>query len=215
MKGSLAVLRSSIVVFGMLTFFLIIPEGRLESMTTNFSAEPPNLGIASISANKRVVGLNCVMSLGINVTNYGVAAETFNATFYANSSIIHETLNATVDGQNFTIVVFKWTVVGLACGNYSISASITPVINETDLSDNFINDLWIFVTIKGDFNGDKWVDIYDILMFTRAWDWHPVHPCVYPWYPPPINPIVDFNDDGRIDIFEAILLAACYGKHWE
>ena len=215
MKGSLAVLRSLILLFGMLAFSSVIPADRAESMTANFSAESPNLGIASISANKRVVGLNCVMTLGINVTNYGVAAETFNATFYANSSIIHETLNATVDGQNFAIVVFKWTVVGLAYGNYSISASITPLINETDLSDNFIDDLWVFVTIRGDFNGDKWVDIYDILMFTRAWDWPPVHACVYPWYPPPINPIVDFNDDGRIDIFEAILLAASYGKHWE
>ena len=184
-------------------------------MTTNFSAEPPNLGIVGISANKRVVGLNCVMTLGINVTNYGVAAETFNATFYANSSTIHETLNATVDGQNFTTVVFKWTVVGLTYGNYAISASITPVINETDLSDNFIDDLWVFVTIKGDFNGDKRVDIYDAIILANAWSPGGYHIMIYPWYPPPVNPIVDFNDDGRIDIFTAIVFASLYGKHWD
>jgi len=199
----------------MLTFSSIIPAARLESRTTNFSAESPNLGIASISANKRVVGLKCVMTLGINVTNYGVAAETFNATFYANSTIIHETLNVTVDGQSFTIVVFKWTVVGLAYGNYSISASITPVFNETNLSDNFINDLWVFVTIKGDFNGDKWVDVYDALMLANAWAPGGYHVCIYPWYPPPIDPLVDFDDDGRIDIFDAIIFCSLYGKHWE
>jgi len=155
------------------------------------------------------------MTLGINVTNYGVAAETFNATFYANSTIIHETLNATVDGQNFTILVFKWTVVGLAYGNYSISASITPVFNETNLSDNFINDLWIFVTIKGDFNGDKWVDMYDALMLASAWGFYHIHAYVYPWHHLPINPVVDFDDDGTIDIFDAIIFCTFFGKHWE
>jgi hypothetical protein len=215
MKGSLAVLRSLILLFGMLTFSSVIPADRAESMTANFSAESPNLGIASISANKRVVGLNCVMTLGINVTNYGVEAETFNATFYANSSIIHETLNVTVDGQNFTIIVFKWTVVGLAYGNYSISASITPAFNETDLSDNFIDNLCVFVTIKGDFNGNKWVDIYDALMLANAWAPGGYHAMIYPWYPPPVNPLVDFDDDGRIDIFDAIIFCSLYGKHWE
>jgi hypothetical protein len=199
----------------MLTFSSIIPAGRLESRTTNFSEESPNLGIASISANKRVVGLHCVMTLGINATNYGVAAETFNATFYANSTIINEISNVTVDGQSFAIVVFKWTVVGFAYGNYSISASITPVFNETNFSDNFIDDLWVFVTIMGDFNGDKWVDIYDAIMLANAWSPDGYHAMVYPWYPPPVNPLVDFNDDGRIDIFTAILFANLYGKHWD
>ena len=215
MKGSLLALCTSLILSGMLTFSSIIPAARLESRTTNFSAESPNLGIASISANKRVVGLKCVMTLGINVTNYGVAAETFNATFYANSTVIHETLNVTVDGQNFTIVVFKWTVVGLAYGNYSISASITPVFNETELSDNFINDLWVFVTIKGDFNANKWVDIYDALMLARCWSPRGYHVCIYPWYPPPVDPIVDFDDDGRIDIFDAIIFCSLYGRHWQ
>jgi len=157
------------------------------------------------------------LSLGINVTNYGVATETFNATFYANSTIINEISDVTVDGQNFTIVVFKWTIVGFTYGNYSISASITPVFNETDLSDNFIDDLWIFVTITGDINADKWVDIYDAIIFANHFmKLLEPHPMVYPWHPyDPLQTIADFNDDGGVDIFDAIILAGNIGKHWE
>ena len=214
MKSSCLTLFSFLLLLFTLALLLIMPSAASELKVAKYLDDSPNLAISSISANKRVVGLNCMMTLGINVTNYGAAAETFNATFYANSTIIHENLNATVDGQNFTIIVFKWTVVGLAYGNYSISASITSVFNETNLSDNFINGLWVFVTIKGDFNGDKWVDIYDAIMLANAWSPDGYHIMIYPWYPPPANPLVDFNDDGRIDIFTAIVFANLYGNHW-
>jgi len=197
----------------MLTFSSIIPAARLESRTTNFSADSPNPGIASISATKNVVGLNRRLSLGIKVTNYGVAAETFNATFDANSTIIHEIFDVTVDGQNSTIVIFNWTVAGFAYGNYSISAGITPVFNETELSDNFIDGLWIFVTITGDINADKNVDIFDAILFANLWGGY--HVMVYPWYPPSLYWIADFDDNGKLDIFDAIILAGNFGKHWE
>lgn len=216
MKSSSLVLCSSLSLLGLLTFSLAIPISILKLGTARFSAETPNLGITSISSKKTIVGEfpsgPAYLSLGINVTNYGSSAETFNATFFANSTAISEILNVTVEAQNFTIVVFEGSVTGLPYGNYSISASITPVTNETELSDNFIDNFWIFITILGDINGDKWVDIYDALIISGDW-LHPVHPCVYPWNPYP--PEADLNNDGRIDIFDAILVASNFGKHWE
>jgi hypothetical protein len=195
------------------TFSSAIPIGRLELGTANSSAESPNLGIVSISSKKTVVGLDRLgrahLTLGINVTNYGVAAESFNATFYMNSTIISEIINVTVEGQNSTVVAFQGAITGFAYGNYSISASITPVLNETELSDNFIDNLWIFLTIMGDINGDKWVDIFDALIFRPDRGYADM----YPWYI--YHPNADLSDSGNIDIFDAILLANNFNKHWE
>jgi hypothetical protein len=209
MKSSVPVLCSSLFLLGLVTISLPIPIARLESRTPNFSAEPPNLGITNISSRKTVVGTTVPgrfrLTLGINVTNYGVEAETFNATFCVNSTIISEILNVTVEGQNSTVVVFGGIITGFAYGNYSISASITPVFNETELSDNFIDNFWVFFTILGDINGDKWVDIYDALTLAPVWA----------QVVRSMNANADLNDNGTIDIFDAILLAGNFGKHWE
>lgn len=215
MKRSFLALFSFLLLLFMLTFSLIIPSATSEPKMTKYSVDYSNLGISSISATKKVVGLNCRLSLGINVTNYGVVTETVNATFYANSTTIREVWDVVVDGQNSTIVVFNWTIIGFTYGNYSISACITPVFNETDLSDNFIDDLWIFVTIPGDINADKNVDIYDAIILASLWDIDGYHAMYYPWYPPPINPVADFDDNGMIDIYDAIILAGNFGRHWE
>lgn len=209
MKSSLLVLCSSLFLLGLVTFPSVIPIGRLELGGADFSADPPNLRITSISSKKTVVGTTVPgrfrLTLAINVTNYGVEAETFNATFYANSTIISEILNVTVEGQNSAVVVFGGIITDFAYGNYSISASITPVLNETELSDNFIGNLWIFLTITGDINGDKWVDIYDAMRLADVWAAVVLA----------MNPNQDLNDSGTIDIFDAILLANSFGKHWE
>jgi hypothetical protein len=206
----------SAFLLSMMAFSLIMPAAKSKPVVQS-SADSPNLGIVSISASKSVVGRGCRLSLGINVTNYWNETETFNATFYANSTLIQEISNISVEGQNSTVVSFKWTTTGFSYGNYSISASITAAPNETDLSDNSIGDIGVFVTIVGDINGDRWVDLYDAIIlsgiFGRALE---PHIMIYPWYPPvgPFDANADFDDDGTIDIYEAIILAGHFGQHW-
>jgi hypothetical protein len=212
MKSSYLALFSSLLLLSALALPSIVPSATSELTAKEYSVDPLNLEISSIAATKNIVGLGRRLSLGINVTNYGVAAETFNATFYANSTIIQEISNVTVEGISSTIVVFKWTIVGFAYGNYSISASITPVVNETDISDNFINGLWIFVTITGDVNADKWVDIYDAI--ACGFHMYPVRAFTYPWEDSR-QATKNFNDDGAVDIYDIILMAGYFGKHWE
>lgn len=213
MKSSYLALLSSLLLLFMVTFSLIIPVAKPKLGTAQLSTDSPNLGIVSIAASKNVVGLGRRLSLGINVTNSWNETETFNATFYANSTIIQEISNVTVEAQNSTTVTFKWTTTGFSYGNYSISAFITAIPNETDLSDNFIDNLWIFVTITGDINADRRVDIYDAVLFVGPWI-YPVHPAIYPWHDP-LQAIKDFDDDGHVTIYDAILLAMNFGKHWE
>lgn len=65
---------------------------------------------------------------------------------------------------------------------------------------------WIIVTIPGDINGDKIIDIFDAILLAGAFDTSQGDPG---W-----NPDADINGDGIIDIFDAILLAANFGDSW-
>lgn len=216
MRGLLS-LYFLLLLLSTITFPLIMPVAKPEKSKATLSADSPNLGIVNIAASKTVVGRGATIDFGINVTSYWNETETFNATFYANSTVIAEISNILVEGQNSTIVTCKWNS-GPSYGNYSISASITAVPNETNLSDNFIGNLWMFVTIMGDINADKWVDIYDAILLAGLFQTELSHICmVYPWHPPPLSPlatIADFNGDGFIDIYDAIILAGHFGQHW-
>lgn len=72
--------------------------------------------------------------------------------------------------------------------------------------------LWIeaniMVTIPGDVNGDRTVDIFDIGTISAH------------WYPgPPIGPLdysmnADINGDGSVDIFDIGITSAHWGQTW-
>ena len=62
------------------------------------------------------------------------------------------------------------------------------------------------MTISGDLNGDKSVDIYDAIILAGNFNRAP--------YEPEWNPNVDLNNDNAIDIYDAIILASNYGKQW-
>jgi len=64
------------------------------------------------------------------------------------------------------------------------------------------------VTIPGDCNGDRLVDIFDIASISAH------------WYPgPPIGPLGyhannDINGDGAVDIFDIGITSANWGQSW-
>jgi hypothetical protein len=89
MKGSLSAFFSLLLPC-ILTFSLVIPIARPKFGTVQLSTDSSNMGIVSIAASKNVVGAGRRLSLGINVTNFGAETEAFNATFYANSTIIRK-----------------------------------------------------------------------------------------------------------------------------
>jgi hypothetical protein len=76
-------------------------------------------------------------------------------------------------GQSFTTVTFTWNSSGFAKGNYTISAYAWPVQGETDVADNSLDDVYVFVTLPGDINGDKKVNILDAIVlasyFNQEW----------------------------------------------
>jgi len=65
-----------------------------------------------------------------------------------------------------------------------------------------------FYALTGDLDGDRDVDIFDIVLFAGAYGSYPGHPNYKPEYdidPPPFG-------DGDVDIFDIVSAVGDYGK---
>ena len=65
---------------------------------------------------------------------------------------------------------------------------------------------WVFVTIAGDVDGDRDVDIFDLVMMAG------VYGISRP--DPGYNPNCDIDGDGNIGIFDLVIMAGNYGESW-
>ena len=157
-----------------------------------------DVAIKDITPSKTSVGQNYSLSIRITTKNYGNFTETFNVTAYANTTIIDTLTKITLTSGNSTTITLIWNTTGFAKGNYTITATATQVPDETDLDDNTLTDGWVVVTIFGDVNGDRVVDIGDMLMVKLAYSGII------------IEPSADLNCDGVIDIGDVLMVKLAY-----
>ena len=168
--------------------------------------DPHDIGIRQLITSKTVVGQGFSLPVNVTIFNYGNFTEAFNVTFYANATFITTLSNITVASRNTVDIDFAWITIGFAKGNYTINAFAEPVLGENYTEDNMLGSDQVIVTIPGDLNGDKIVDIYDAIILANHFEFDRYHPS---W-----DSNVDINNDEIIDIYDAILLAANYGESW-
>jgi hypothetical protein len=154
------------------------------------------------------------MNINVTVTNKGEFTETFNVTLYANTTTI-ETKQVTLTSLNSTTISYTWNTSGFAKGNYTIWAYAWRVQGETHMADNTFTDGWVFVALVGDVNGNRKVDLDDVLAVALAYGanrgtdgqyWHqnPCHVC-------PHNPNLDIDDNEKIDLTDYLWVVINYG----
>jgi parallel beta-helix repeat protein len=154
-----------------------------------------DIATANMTSSKTIVGQDHVLQINVTATNQGSYTQTFSVTAYANATSI-ETKTATLENGNSTIITFTWDTTTVPYGNYTISAYANPLPGEVDTADNTYKDATVLVTVPGDVNGDRIVDIFDIGTISAH------------WYPgPPAGPLgydanCDINDDRTVDIFD-------------
>lgn len=166
---------------------------------------PHDLAVIHSTTSRTVVGQGYSVNINATVANRGDFTETFNVTAYANVTAIRtETL--TLPSGNSTIINFTWNTSGFAKGKYGISAYAWPVPGETDVADNSLNGAYIFVTLPGDANGDKKVNILDAITLANSFNSKPGD---INW-----NPNADINGDDKVNILDAIVLAAHFNQSW-
>ncbi|MGB9023132.1 MAG: CARDB domain-containing protein, partial [Candidatus Bathyarchaeia archaeon] len=151
------------------------------------------------------LGQGYSMKINVTVANQGDKPEVFNVTLYANTSVIG-IQSIALDPAESATLTFVWDSAGWAMGNYTISAVADTVPGEEATDDNTLNDGFIFVTLPGDIDGDRDVDIFDIVRMAG------VYGVKYP--NPRYNPNCDLDNDGDIDIFDVVAAAGNYGKSW-
>jgi hypothetical protein len=138
----------------------------------------------------------------VTVRNNGQATETFNVTLSQGSTNIGNLTTALIAGGSGT-ATFTLNTSTLSYGNYSLRGDAIPLPYETHTSDNNLTR-YVLITIPGDTNGDRTVDIYDAIMLAGAYD---SKPSDSNW-----KANADINGDNTVDIYDAIMLSGHYGQ---
>jgi hypothetical protein len=155
------------------------------------------------------------MKVNATVQNQGNSNIDCNVTMYANSTSIGSQVITLSVGVSTTLT-FTWNTSGFAKGNYTIWAYVWPVQGETDTADNTLTGGSVFVALVGDVNGNRKVDLDDVLAVAIAYGsirgtdgqyWHqnPCRCC-------PHSPNLDIDDNGKIDLTDYLWVAINYGK---
>jgi hypothetical protein len=102
-----------------------------------------DIAIASAYTNASIIAVGETVKFTTIVENQGDIAETFDVTYYYDSTTAGSVQDATVSRRNSTketypgtMVTYDWDSTGLAYGNYSLTAEIEQVTGETDTADN-------------------------------------------------------------------------------
>lgn len=164
-----------------------------------------DLAVTDISTPKTVVGQTQPLKISVTIANEGTFTENFNVTVYANGTIAH-TAQIALTGLNSTTLTLVWDTTGWTKGNYTISVNVTIVEGETDTADNTMENGKICVTIPGDVDGDRDVDIFDIVRMAGAYGTQEGQPGY--------DPECDLDGDGDVDIFDIVMAAGNYGESW-
>jgi hypothetical protein len=165
-----------------------------------------DIGFTGASVSKNVVAEKHNVSARVSLFNYGSYPENCRLKLYANQTVIGELDNVALPSKDSIIVPFGWNTTGFARGNYTISVAADPVPGATDTSDNTLIVGWVFVSIAGDVNGDRKVDLKDVYAVGKAFG-AVTGDSRY-------NPNLDINDDGKIDLKDYFTTCKNYGKSW-
>ena len=139
---------------------------------------------------------------------FGQVVETLPSGFvYVSSSLPADQVEQVVGNMvKFTFLAdaasFTYRVKALTVDTIT-TCTFHGVVMDVDRISYPIEDSEVIVCMKGDFDGDGHIDIFDFVQFADAYGSEAGDPNY--------NAIGDFNDDGYIDIFDFVDFADGYG----
>lgn len=183
------------------------PPGFLQGMVTvPLEVGPHDIAVMNTILSRGILGLGYELEVNLTLQNNGFFAEVFNLTIYANATVIVDITNVALAGNDSMVFLQKIATSGWVYGNYSIRAHVIPVNGETDLTNNNSTQVHVFVSIPGDVDGDRDVDIFDIVRMAVNYSCSQPDPCY--------DPNSDIDGDGDIDIFDIVAACSHYGQSW-
>jgi parallel beta-helix repeat protein len=127
---------------------------------------PRDLAVLNITTSKTVVAQGYPLSITVTSTNQGSKVEALSVRVYANTTLIGSLDTMLVNGSSIVFWV-SWDTSNCS-GAYVISANVTPLEGETDLSDNTFVYGIITVSCIGDVNLDYVTDGKDFVLVKKA-----------------------------------------------
>lgn len=165
-----------------------------------------NVGVDAAPRNKDVVGEGKAFDTYALVKNTGTSSKTFDVRIYAGATQVG-TASATVAAGTEQTVKVACSTTGLAKGTYTIRAQAVAVTGETYTADNEITQGTIMVTLAGDVDGNKAVNIFDIVKMAGGYGAPNQAATNY-------DPYCDLDNNYAINIFDIVTAAGNYGKSW-
>jgi len=163
-----------------------------------------DVAVTNIAMSKTVIGQGYTANITVTLQNQGSLTQIFNVTVPANSTIIQTRPICIRTGQ-FTTITIVWSTSGWTKAAYEISAQADRVSGETDA--NALDNLLIFgiikITVPGDVDGDRDIDIYDIVTIASAYG-SKLGESLF-------KPNADIDSDNRISIYDVVIAASRYG----
>lgn len=159
--------------------------------------------IAAILSEKSTVGEGYTAKITVTVANLGTFTENFNVTVYANETAVN-TVQVLLCGNSSREITIPCDTTGLPMGNYTLSACAAAVPEEANTSDNTFVGGYLFISVPGDVDGDRDVDIYDVVKITG------IYGCIQG--DADYNPDSDINSSGGIDIYDVVICTSHYGQ---
>jgi PKD repeat protein len=181
------------------------------SMNETLSVYPGQVSITNIEPD--VLKFNSTLNLyetawtlpiNMTVTNLGNTTVTFNVTvLFGIYNVAEQLVTDLQQGENMSLSLTCY-ITGTVPGDYPISAY--PSCTNPQWTGPMCTNGTVGVHLAGDLNGDNLTDIFDAVLFAKAFGSKPGDPN---W-----NPIVDLGCEGIVDIFDAVIFAGNYGRHY-
>ncbi|UCG37497.1 MAG: hypothetical protein JSV64_04300 [Candidatus Bathyarchaeota archaeon] len=185
------------------THYFVYFETTLSIHGVTFKYALPDVVVANISSSREIVGQGYIVVMNVTVQNLATESRMCNVSMFADchqiflgDEIIVGIQNLTIAGESNTTVTFVWNTTGVDKGFWALCA----VVDDAQVHGP------ILVTLAGDVDGDRDVDIFDIVRMAG------VYGVAKP--DPDYDPIIDLDGDGDIDIFDLVRAAGNYGESW-
>ncbi|HUV98123.1 MAG TPA: hypothetical protein VMW14_01305 [Candidatus Paceibacterota bacterium] len=169
-----------------------------------------NVGVEAAPRNKDIIGQGKPFDTYALVKNAGDSSETFDVTIYATNATddyVVGTASTTVPARSSQTVKVTCSSTGLAKGTYTVKAVVDTVTDETYTADNELIQGTILVTLAGDVDGNKCVNIFDIVKMAGVYG-------ITSQSNPKYDPYCDLDNNYAINIFDIVTAAGNYGKCW-
>jgi hypothetical protein len=173
-----------------------------------FATLTADVAILKIDISKDKVYPNRIVTLSVVAGNVGDLTASFNVTVFRDATkISSQNVPNLLPHQNTTLT-FYWNTTGLTPGNnFTISAEASLVQYEINTGNNHLVDGFVFIKMLGDLDGNRVVDIFDVVAATIAYGTEVGDPL---W-----NEDADLAPQyGIIDIFDVVTITAQYGKSY-